>query len=106
MRVLGGADNDGVDLACAEGIVELAEVAEFLRLGKSDPSAVEVLAIHIAEGDDVFTWLDGRRGLCASVGLGLLAARRRVKRDTGELLDVCRTATTHADKDEIHFLVW
>ena len=98
VRVLGGADDDAVDLRFLDRVVEFAEIAEGLRAFEGIGSAVEVLAIHIADGDDVFTWL-GQWRRCFSC-LGVLWAHQR---HADESLDIGGSTSADTDEDEIQF---
>src|SRR5262249_11652283 len=51
--VLGRADDDGVELAVLERVVELAEVAKRLRLRVLRGRLAQVHLVHVAQGDDV-----------------------------------------------------
>src|SRR5581483_3494691 len=53
VRVFGGTDHDSIELAVLQLVVQAAEIPELPRLGGFLRCFLEVIVIHIAEGDDV-----------------------------------------------------
>ena len=100
VRVLGGGDDDGVEVVRlvedAPEIVELPGLREPLRRG------VERVLVHVAEDDDVLVRM--RRGRAAARRHGLRLARR-AGRDDGELAEARVGAAAAGDERDVQLVV-